>query len=297
MGVEFYRPKTLDELLTLRVQYPNAAIIAGGTDLLVYARAGKITPEGYLDITGIKDLRGVREQGDEIVTAAATTFTDAEQSLLLQRHLPCLCHAAASVGSPQIRNRGTLGGSLVNANPSGDIAPVLVAVQARVVLRSQKGSRALALEDFITGNGVTVLEPDEILQEIVWAKLKPGVKMFFEKVGRRNALAVARLNGVCVLWEKDGAVEEIRISIGSATNRPIRMSAAESFLQGRRPGPGDFEKAGRIISDTILGHTGRRHSSDYKLPVAAEMSARLIRKTWESEALACFNPHPAPSAG
>ena len=288
MNTVFYRPSALAELLKLRAHYPQAAVLAGGTDLLVYMREGKVSAPVLLDITGVKELRGIREEGEAIIVGACTTFTDTELSEVFNRRLPCLCQAAASVGSPQIRNRGTLGGSIVNANPSSDIIPVLTVAQASVKLLSEKGSRLMSIEDFITGNGKTALEPDEILYQISIPKPKSGARMLFEKVGRRNALAIARLNGACMLWRAEGesgVIEDIRISIGAATNRPIRMSEAERLLIGRCAERTLLEEAGRIVSDTILENTGYRHSSGYKLPVAAEMSARMIQRTWQSEAV------------
>ncbi len=281
----YHCPNSLEELLALRNEIPKAAILAGGTDLLVYLHEGKIDPPAIIDIGRIGPLRRIFTGEHQIVLGAAVTFSRVEASWELQQFLPGLCQAAASVGSPQIRNRGTIGGSIVNANPSSDVVPALVVADAKALLLSTRGSRTLALDEFILGSGKTALAPDEILYEIHIPRPPAGARMQFCKIGRRNALSIARLNGACYAVVEDGVVRDIRILIGAATNRPMRMSIAEGLLTGVSPDKALLAEAGDAITAAILNTTGRRSSSVYKLPVAAEFSARLIRNTLESEAI------------
>jgi len=285
MTKPYYRPNTFKELLSLRASLPNAAILAGGTDLLVYLQEGKIDPLAIIDIGMVEELKSIKLIEKQIVLGAAVTYTEIEKNPLLQKHLPALCAAAASVGSPQIRNRGTVGGSLVNANPSSDIVPAMVAAKAHVLLTSSSGIRQLLIEEFILGSGKTALHTDEIVAEIHIPLPEVGVRMRFDKIGRRNALSIARLNGACLVNLKDGCISDISICIGAATNRPMRMTAAEELLTGQIPSEQLLTKAGQLVSETIESVTGRRSSSAYKLPVAAEFAARLVRDTLESEGL------------
>ena len=273
------RPDTLEQALHIKAKFPTATVLAGGTDLLVYMREGKQTPQRLLDITGLSALRHIRQEGNTIIIGAMTTFTSIEQSVLLSNCFPALCCAAASVGSPQIRNRGTIGGSIANANPSGDIIPALVIAEASVTTVSERGTRVLSIEELITGIGKTSLMQDEIIQDIQFPVFAPGTKTLFSKIGRRNALAIARLNGACALRLHNDAIDGIRISIGAATNRPMRMHCAEALLNGKTPTNELLLQAGQAVSDYILELTGYRHSSNYKLPVARDMAVRLIRDT------------------
>lgn len=285
MSANFYRPETLCQLLQQRSEHREAVVLAGGTDLLVYLREGKLSPAAILDLGGVAELSAMRIKDEQIVLGATVTYTRAAESQELRAHFPCLCAAAESVGSPQIRNRGTLGGSIVNANPSSDIMPVLVAGGASVVLRSAEGTRTIPVDAFVLGPGKTVLEPNEILYEIRLPRCSAGSRMHFVKIGRRSALSIARLNGACIAEVRDGVITSCRICIGAATGQPMRMTQAEQVLLGTRGEAVVAKQAGACIAETILSVTGKRSSSAYKLPVAAELSARLIRETLESEAI------------
>lgn len=284
MSKPYYRPKTYKELLSLRSRVSEAVILSGGTDLLVYLQEGRIDPPSIIDIGAVEELKTIEVTERQIVLGAAVTYTQMESNEALQRCLPALCAAAASVGSPQIRNRGTIGGSLVNANPSSDVVPVLVAAKAHILLDSVSGVRQLPIEEFILSSGKTALHADEIVSEIHIPCPKAGTRMLFCKIGRRNALSIARLNGACfAVTAEDGTVTDVSLCIGAATNRPIRMTEAETLLLGKKPDAALLVAAGKLVSEAIETITGRRSSSIYKLPVAADMTARLIRDTLESE--------------
>lgn len=273
--MEFLRPQTLEEALSLLGEHPAYTILAGGTDVIVRRREGRLTPEGYLDVTLIPELREIRD-GESIFIGAAVTCRELEESPLLAVVCPLLAAAAATVGSPQIRSRATLGGNAANASPAADLVPALTAADAQAVIQSRQGTRRAALPDLIQGPGRCALEPGELILGFVLTPFREAVRWSFDKIGRRNALAIARMNGAAV-WEEDGGrMRNVRLCIGAATRRPARFHEAEALLEGQSPDKHLFRQAGEAVSQAILKETGTRESSSYKLPVAVEFTARLL---------------------
>ncbi|MDY3619528.1 FAD binding domain-containing protein [Agathobaculum sp.] len=277
----FYQPAALGEALSLLAGADRPAVLAGGTDIVVARREGKRADTAYLDITRIPELRETAQAEGGVTLGAAVTFSEMENSTVLQTHFPLLCQAAASVGSPQIRSRGTVGGNVANASPAADVAPALAALDAVALVQSKSGARRVPVAELIEGAAKTALDPGELIVSFFIPALPPDTRQGFDKIGRRNALSIARLNGACALTARGGKIAQARLCIGAATNRPHRFAEAEALLCGRAPDEALFAEAGKLISAAILEETGTRASSVYKLPVAAEFTAALLRKTWE----------------
>ena len=277
----FFQPKTLKEALEYRRNYYGAALLAGGTDIVVAIHKNK-GPEGdIIDLSKIKELQEIQFIGDEIKIRPMVTFTDIADSKILNEKVHILCQAAMVIGAPQIRNRGTIGGNICNASPAGDMVPPLVCLEAKVELQSMGAegdiqTRTIAVEDFITGNNKTLLERNEILTNIIFKIPLNDVNMSFKKIGRRNALAISRLNGACLLKMDNNKISTINLVIGSATSKPERFYAVEDYLAGKILDYEVLSQAGNLASDYVLKQTGRRSSSAYKLPVIARFTASLI---------------------
>ena len=184
----------------------------------------------------IEELNGVRETDQVLHIGATTTHTQIAESPVLQRTCSALTQAAASVGGPLVRNRGTIGGNIVNASPAADLACALLALDAEAVLRSEKETRVVALRDFFVGPGQTVIKPDELLTEVT-IRLPKG-KVVFHKLGRRQAMSLSIVN-VAVSLEMEGKIcrESPRIALGSVAPTPIRCPQAELLLANREVNP------------------------------------------------------------
>jgi CO/xanthine dehydrogenase FAD-binding subunit len=209
--VEIFAPRTLQEALRIRSESPGARLIAGGTDLMVSFNAGHgELPEALIDLGRVEELRGWRRDGDELVLGAALTYTEAQEGELAAA-LPALAAASRSVGSPQIRNRGTIGGNLGTASPAGDALPPLLVEDARVELASTRGSRTLPLAEFLVGPKRNALQPDELVTAV---RLRPsGAPQTFMKIGPRNAMVIS----ICSLaLSADRERGQLRASFGSA---------------------------------------------------------------------------------
>jgi CO/xanthine dehydrogenase FAD-binding subunit len=205
--VDVLTPRTLDEALAQRAEHPGAVPIQGGTDLMVALNFDHSRPETIVNLAEVAELRGwSREDDGRLRLGAGLTCTEIEEGPLREA-LPALAEAARTVGSPQIRNRATIGGNLGTASPAGDAIPPLLIADGEVELASVRGSRRLPLQDFLVGPKRNVLEPDEL---IVAVRVTSGGPETFMKVGPRNAMVIA----VCSLALR--ANGELRAAYGSA---------------------------------------------------------------------------------
>lgn len=217
-------PSRLDQALAALADDPSLVVLSGGTDLMVQANYGRRRPDNVLSLRHLPDLRRWYVDGQHLVIGAATTFTD----LLVPRIAevaPALAQAARTVGSPQIRNAGTLGGNLVTASPAGDALPVLVAADATVQVASRGRWRTLPVSSFITGPKQTVLEPDELVVS-VRVPVASGPQEFL-KVGVRNAMVIAVTSCAVVV---DQPARLIRCALGSVGPTPVRSAVDEHWL-------------------------------------------------------------------
>ena len=233
---QFYSAKSIsDALYFLSEKGDRTRIIAGGTDLIPRLRQENSLPDFVLNVLEIERLRGITELDHTLRIGATTPHTQLEESGLLQRSCPSLVQAAASIGGPLIRNRGTIGGNIANASPAADLAPALLVMDAEVVLMSNKGTRVVALKDFFIGPGRTLLSPDELLVEIS-IPLPKGNNIFL-KLGRRQAMSLSVVN-VAVCLEMEGRnCREAKIAMGSVAATPIRYPRAENLLRDKEIDP------------------------------------------------------------
>jgi CO/xanthine dehydrogenase FAD-binding subunit len=279
---DFIKPGSLEEALEfLAARGEQTEVIAGGTDLLVELRkipAGGKGPKWVLDISTLSELRGIREEGGTIVVGAGTTHREVQTSGVIREGAPLLAAASATVGAAQHRNIATIGGNVMNASPAADTVPALIALEAEAVLRSRGGERVEKLAGIFVKPYQTNALPGEILTAVRFPRLPPGAKSGFVKLGRRNALAISRMNAAVVLFLEGGVIREARIAPGSATPMPERFASAEKVLLGKQPSEELFRAAGAAVAAEMVERSGRRWSTPYKEPVIAALTARALRE-------------------
>ncbi len=217
--MEILTPRSLRDALSLRAQHPEAVAIQGGTDLMVALNFDRSRPATVLNLNELAELRGWRRESGALRLGSGLTYAEAMHGELAAA-LPALAEAARTVGSPQIRNRGTIGGNLATASPAGDALPPLRLEGAEVECASLRGLRRVPLGEFVTGVKRTVLAPDELISA-VWVTPSRAPQTFM-KVGPRNAMVIA------VVSLALSAGEELRASFGSAGPRPLLVSAPRS---------------------------------------------------------------------
>jgi CO/xanthine dehydrogenase FAD-binding subunit len=219
-----HRPATIREAVEILHQAPGSDILAGGTDYMVAVNYGHCNPHSIVSLRAVEELRGWRRSGDFIVLGAGTRFAEMLKPEFAKL-APALAQAARTVGSPQIRNTGTLGGNLATASPAGDSLPVLAALDAMIEIVSVRGPRSLPISKFITGVKRTALAKDEIIAS-VRIPIATGPQEFL-KVGRRNAMVIALASLALVV---DSKAKRIGCALGSVGPTVIRCSAAEEMV-------------------------------------------------------------------
>lgn len=277
---DFVRPGTLAEALDFLATHGVVTrVVAGGTDLMIALRRDDpaLADVRYiLDLTGLDDLKGISQEGNVIRIGALVTHSQLADSALLQRTVPFLGQAAFSVGSPQIRNRGTVGGNIMNASPAADTLPPLVALEARCRLVSRDGERDLPLTELLVGPYRTSRRPEEILKEVYFHLPPVGTGFSFQKVGRRKALAISRLSVAAVVTLTNGVIGRARLGIGAALPTAGRLPTVESFLEGRVLDEQVAAEAGKLAAAKMVEIAGQRWSTPYKEPVLSALVRRAL---------------------
>ena len=281
-------PDRLDDALAALAGDPALTVLAGGTDLMVAVNYGHRRPESVLSLRRLAELRGWTVEpgpgGDEVVLGATTTYTDLLRPELAGL-LPALAQAARTVGSPQIRNAGTVGGNLATGSPAGDTLPVLVAHGARVELASARGRRTLAVGDFLVGPKLTALRPGELLAA-VRVPVATGPAEFL-KIGVRNAMVIAVASCALVV---DRRRRTLRCALGSVGPVPVRDPEAEGWLAdqldwdaGTLPPPalaGVADEFGRRLAAMCRPIDDHRATADYRRHAVGVMARRAVARAW-----------------
>jgi CO/xanthine dehydrogenase FAD-binding subunit len=216
-------PRSLDEALRLKAEQPQALPVQGGTDVLVALNFDRARPEALLNLNEVPELRGWRREDGALRLGSGLSYTEAMQGEVASL-LPALAEASRTVGSPQIRNRGTIGGNLGTSSPAGDALPPLLVEDAEVECASVRGTRRVPVAEFVTGVKRNALEPDELITAVLVRA--SGLPQTFMKVGPRNAMVIA------VVSLAVSAGDELRASFGSASPRPVLVTAPRDEADG-----------------------------------------------------------------
>jgi xanthine dehydrogenase FAD-binding subunit len=273
MTVTAYRkPGTIEEALDL-LSSGDFVPIAGGTDLIPQLRDGR--PRKLLDISGLA-LSFIKEGDDYIDIGPACTHTVLSSNDVINEKLPLLSRATGLVGSWQIRNRGTIGGNIVNASPCADSVPALLDYEAQLALVSRKGKRMIGLNEFIDGPYHTRLRPDELLYSIRCRKqLSSGFS--YIKLGRRQAVNISRMTlAVTMLKDSDNLITAIAVAGSSIFPAPSRMPEIEKLLYFQKTSRDLFEQAANLAADLMIKNSGVRWSTPYKKPVLTALMHRAL---------------------
>jgi len=229
-----HRPGSLEEALGILAERgASVRVVAGATDVSVQMRAGTLEEDELMDISGLRDLRYVREVAGGLDVGALATLSDIAGSPAVRASAPVLADAARSFGSPQIRNLATLAGNVCNASPAGDGIPPLHVLGAAVRLTGVAGTREVPIGEFATGVHRTARKPDELVTSIRIGRQPPGSAWFFRKLGLRAANAISIVSAAGVIRMEGRAVKDASIALGAVAPTVIRARRAEEVLMGR----------------------------------------------------------------
>jgi len=282
--LEYLRPESWDDAVALKTEFPDAVPIAGGTDVMVEVNFGRHRPETLLDLSHVAPLKAWSVDNGSIDIGAGVTYTRVLEEL--SGRVPALAIASRTVGSPQIRNRGTIAGNLATASPAGDAHPPLLATGAEVQVESMRGQRSISIGDFFTGVKRNAVESDELIKSVV-VPVAAGPQQF-SKVGTRNAMVIAVVSFALAL---DIRRRRVGTGIGSAAPTPIRAEAAEGFLTGELDAGGYWETRRDLGADLreqfgVLVRAAAnpiddvRGTSAYRAHALGVLAARAVQWVW-----------------
>jgi len=256
----------------------RAKLLAGGTDLIVNMKKGTQSPAHVVSLSRIKDLKGLTSEKGRIRIGACVTAAELCESEDIKTLLTALHQGASDLGSPLIRNLATIAGNLVSARPAADLPPPLMAYDAKAVLMKASGERTIPLEDFFIGPGETVIEPDEILKEIIVEKPRDYSGAGYIKLGVRKALEISLVNVAAFvsLDDLDGAIQSARVLLGAVAPTPIRAYSVEKVLLGEKPGEALFVRAGEAAAQDSKPIDDFRAGAEYRRAMVAVLTKRTL---------------------
>jgi carbon-monoxide dehydrogenase medium subunit len=270
---EYTAPKTLDEAVALAGS--GAKPLAGGMSLIPMMKLRLASPEHLVDLGRIQDLNYIREESGTIQIGATTTHDAVESSALLRAKCPLLAQTAAAIGDVQVRNMGTIGGSVAHADPSADYPAALQALEAKIVIRGVKGERTVSAADFFVDSFTTALESGEIIREIVVPVEEAATGTSYQKnVQPASGFAIV---GVAVRVRRSGGkISMARIGVTGLSNVGYRATAAEKALEGTGGSVEDVRIASALVAQGADANSDLHASADYRKHLTAVYAARAI---------------------
>jgi CO/xanthine dehydrogenase FAD-binding subunit len=274
---QVFLPTTLEALWDILDREPDAALFAGGTDLLVNLRAGSVTAPSLVCLERIDEIKGVTDRGDRVFIGAATTHSHLLENPIIRTNFPVLTQAVRVLGSPLIRNMGTIGGNIVNASPAGDALPPLYVLGAEVEIRSRHFLGRMPIGDFIVGPGQVRLEKGRLVSGIWILKVPEYPIHHYEKVGRRKSQACSIAGMAAILRLSDiDAIDAIRLAWGSVGPTVVTSPEIERVLTGQRLCREAVESCVPLVEKAVSPISDIRASAEYRRVVCGKLLLRLV---------------------
>lgn len=278
--INIEKPETIEEALKVLSCNPNLKIIAGGTDLLIHLRSGKLSEAELLSLRSIGGMDEISILDDGTISIGAmATFAQIFRNDIINKYLPVLSEAAVSVGGPQIRNMATIGGNICNGAVSADSATTLFAYNAVLKLVSPKGSRTLEIKDFYAGPGKVNLLPGEVLTNILISEDNyRKASGCYIKYSNRKAMDIAMLGVSVVCKMEEKRFSDVRIALGVAAPTPIRCSEAETFAKGRDITEENLKEIGKLAVKASRARDSWRASKAYREHLIEVLTYRALKE-------------------
>ena len=274
----YFRPTTIAEALDLLNQYKgNARLVAGATDLFLDIEKKKKAPEALVDVRTIKELHEVKEEDGRLFIGAAVTHTELENNSLVNKHFKALALGASVVGGPAIRNVGTIGGNVINAQPAADTAVPLFAFDAVCVVCDADGEKEVPIAELYAGPGKSNLDASKQLLKGFYLKTGEYNVSGFARQAKRKALALPMLNMAAALKIRCGKITKASLSAGPVSTTPLRLTEAEAYLVGKAPSKEVFAEAGRLAEEQASPRDSMlRGSAEFRKELLGIMMAELL---------------------
>ncbi len=277
-AIELHEAATLEEAAGMMQRHaPNARMLAGGTDLLVDLKTGRVSIDHVVSINRIQPLRGLSETDSGLRIGSLTTVAQLDRSPIVKERFIALRDATGKMANPQIRNVATVGGNIASAVPCADLPPILTAMNASVVLWSAKGKREVVLEEFFVGPRETVLRSDEVLMAVVIPGLRARFGAAYARFGQRdgNTIAVAAV-AASLLLGGGKKIKDARVILGAVAPIPKLVKSAGAALVGQVPGESAFRKAAEIAMAETEPIADVRGSAEFRRELVGVLTERAL---------------------
>jgi carbon-monoxide dehydrogenase medium subunit len=278
---EYARATSVEEALALLARHgPEARVVAGGHSLIPMMKLRLAQPEALVDVNDVAELSHIRVEGGHLCVGALVRHAELLDSAVAGGHFPILHDAERVIADPVVRNRGTVGGSLCQADPSEDLAAAFAALRALAVVRGPGGERTVPVREFHTGPYETVVEPGELLTELR-VPIRAGGSSAYEKVERRAGDWPLAAAGAALRLDGAGRIAEAGIGLTAVRADHFVAAEAEDVLRGADPSPELFREAGRVAAEHCDPGSDQRGPADYKRHLAGELTTRALRRAHE----------------
>lgn len=278
---EHYAPTRLDEVLRLLIEFgEEAKLLAGGTDLLVFIRHGRMAPKHIIELSRVKELSQLEESEDGLTIGACVKLCEVERNETIRRFYPHIAEAASQVGSVQIRSLATIGGNLCTASPAGDMIPALIVSDAILHIVGANGSRSMRIDEFFIGPGKTALSPTDVLVRIQLPPPKPRTGCAFIKLGVRGAMDISIVNAAARVTMNESppdVIAEAKVALGSVGPTVIISRNVGKTLNGMRISDALIEEAAHSVMEEVRPITDHRASAQYRRLMAALLTKRALK--------------------
>jgi carbon-monoxide dehydrogenase medium subunit len=276
---DYHVANSVDEAIALMTQYgDDAKLLAGGHSLLPTMKLRLAQPAHLIDLGRIHGLSYIHDDGDHIAVGAMTTYATLERSPLIQENYPMLVEGIAEIGDQQVRNRGTIGGSVAHNDPSADMPGMVLALKADIHVKGPNGTRVIHADDFFLDLFQTALQPGEVITQLTFPKRAPHSGSAYEKLANKAShYAVVGCAAVITL-DASGACSAASVVITGASVRPIRASAVEAALAGQHLGEEHIANAASHAAEGLELISDIHGSRDYRAQMATVMAKRAITR-------------------
>ena len=277
----YFDPATVSEAVEILAKEGSGAYpLAGGTDLLVRRKRGDVSAATFVNLKRLTELAGIQTLQGWVRIGALTTIAELEQSSTIQGYFPVLAEAAGKLGSPSIRNLGTMGGNIGRASPASDLAPSLIVLKARLIVQGPMGKKECDIERFFRGPGATVLSPGEIITSFLVPEMATRSAGAYEKLGRRDEMDCALVGAAAVVTLASSNVElkDARVSLASVGPTPLRARRAEEVLLSGCLNPQRLKQAAAAAADECMPISDMRASATYRRDMVRVLLGRALER-------------------
>ena len=277
---EYHAPVTLAGAMELLNDLDKAKPIIGGTDLMVSMREAVCNPDHIVDLNRIPELNYIKEEEGYIKIGATTTHTQVASNPITSS-IPALLDAVSRIGSPQIRNRGTITGNIVNASPAADTACPLIVHDAELVVQSVDGTNMLPIEELFAGPKINCLEPNELVTEIRIPIPPEDSCSAYKRIGRRQAFTLSVVSAAAYLQVEDDICVDAGIAFGSVAMTPLRVPEAENMLKGKELTAENIMEASEAVKEHVKPITDVRGTAEYRQDMCPVLMRRALQTAME----------------